>query len=225
SVSPSDGNCAVPQDLLISGACFIIPQGSITSVFAVERTNPANRINATNFVVLNNNLIDALFNFTSANAGKTFLIFVTGPGGTSRNLTTQVAGAPAGCPVGNEQGVQVTFTCSSSTTPPPDSAPPDVALVNGCKLDRNQAGNFILDIFGKNLKPTADVRVGSITPRKIKARERDPSIPGAFLRLTLKGGICGGLPGTIVVTNLPVVPGGPTVPSQPFACTERCSAN
>ena len=104
-----------------------------------------------------------------------------------------------------------------------DPAPP--ALVNGCKLDRNDAGAFILDVFGKNLKPEADIKVGPITPKKVKAREPDPSFPGAFLRLTLKGGICGGLPGSIVITNPPAVPGGPTTPSQPFACTERCSTN
>jgi len=146
---------------------------------------------------------------------------VVGTGGTSRNLTTLPAGAPAGCPLGNEQGFQVTFTCASSTIPTPGPTP-DIALVNGCKLDRSESGAFLLDIFGRNLKPTAEIRVGSTTPRKIKAKEPDPSFPGGFLRLTLKGRFCNGLPGSIVVTNPPTVPGGPVVPSQPFACTERC---
>jgi hypothetical protein len=191
-------------------------------------------------------LLDVFVNFTSANAGKTFLVFVIGPNGTSRNLTTAVAGAPAGCPLGNEQGFQVTFTCSIEGPPCPAGVPLpgcpcpagvadgtngcvgtpiDVALVNGCRLDRNPAGAFVLDVFGKNLKPTAQILVGSVTPKRIKAREPDPSFPGGFVRLTLKGRICDGLPGSIVVTNPPAVPGGPTVPSQPFACTERCATS
>jgi hypothetical protein len=44
------------------------------------------------------------------------MIFVTGPGGTSRNLTQ--GETPAGCVPGNEQGVQVTFTCHSANRPP-----------------------------------------------------------------------------------------------------------
>jgi hypothetical protein len=218
SVSPSDGNCAVPQDLLISGACFIIPQGSITSVFAVEKTNPANVIQATNFVVLNNNLIDALFNFGSANAGKTFLIFVTGPGGTSRNLTAAVAGAPAGCPLGNEQGIQVTFTCASSTTPG-GGGTPDIAVVTGCRLDRRETGQFFLDITGTNIKQGATATVGGVTPKKIKVVEVAPGTQNPTkLRLVKK--ICGGLPGNVIITN----PGPNGAPSQPFNCTERCPA-
>jgi hypothetical protein len=241
SVTPSDGNCAVGfQDLLISGACFCFTQengatdinATVTSVIFQDASNPANRITvgltpsaSGQLKPLSCQLLDVEVNFTSANAGKTFLVFVVGTGGTSRNLTAAVAGAPAGCPLGNEQGFQVKFTCASSTTPGPGPQQPDIALVNGCKLDRNPAGSFILDLFGKNLKPTADVKVGSITPKKIKAREPDPSFPGAFLRITLKGRVCSGLPGSIVVTNPPAVPGGPTVPSQPFACTERCPVN
>ncbi|MFL6277303.1 MAG: hypothetical protein ACJ74G_19130, partial [Blastocatellia bacterium] len=88
SVTPSTGNCAIQQDLLITGACFTFTTPSangpvvntVTSVFALERGNTANRINAAPFVVINANLIDAFFNFGSANAGKTFLIFVQGPG-------------------------------------------------------------------------------------------------------------------------------------------------
>src|SRR5262249_22378262 len=49
SASPSSGNCAVPSDLLLTGACFIIPQGGVTSVFAVQRDNPSNVIQATRF--------------------------------------------------------------------------------------------------------------------------------------------------------------------------------
>jgi hypothetical protein len=184
-------------------------------------------INAQDFTIVNANLVDAHFNFGSANAGKKFIVFVTGPGGTSRGLITAVTGQPAGCALGNELGCLdcIAFTCNAAATPPVDPIPVDQALVNGCKLDRNPAGNFILDIFGKNLKPDAVVTVGGVTPKRVKAREPDPSFPGGFLRITLKGRICDGLPGSIVVTNPPSVPGGPTVPSQPFACTERCPAN
>ena len=238
SVSPSDGNCGLTfQNLLITGACFCFTQdvpggtdinATVTSVIFEEVGNPANRITiglnpsaSGQLKVLTCQLLDAEVVFTSANAGKKFLVFVVGTGGTSRNLTTLPAGAPPGCPLGNEQGFQPFFQCASSTVPNPGGTP-DIALVNGCKLDRNPAGKFVLDIFGNNIKPTADVRIGSITPRKLKTREPDPSFPGGFLRVTLKGGICNGLPGTIVVTNPPSVPGGPSIPSQSFACTERC---
>jgi hypothetical protein len=188
----------------------------VTSVFALERGNPANRVNATNFVVLNNNLIDALFNFTSANAGKTFLIFVQGPTGISRNLTTQVAGAPAGCPVGNEQGIQVTFTCASSTTPG-GGGTPDIATVTGCRLDRKETGQFFLDVTGTKIKPGAAVTVGGVSPKKIKVVEVEPGTQNPTkLRLVKK--ICNGLPGNVIITN----PGAPA--SQPFNCTERCPA-
>ncbi len=259
SVTPSNGNCALPsQDLLISGACFCYSSvggttvQNVTSVIFQDKANPANTVTvglnpstSGQVKIVTCQLLDVEVNFTSANAGKTFLVYVTGPNGSSRNLAAAVAGAPAGCPLGNEQGFQVTFACTFDGGPqcPPGVAlpgcpcpvgvsdgtngcvgtPVDVALVNGCKLDRNPAGNFILDVFGKNLKLTADVRVGSITPRAIKPREPDPSFPGGYLHVTLKGRICDGLPGSIVVTNPPAVPGGPTVPSQPFACTERCA--
>jgi hypothetical protein len=141
-------------------------------------------------------------------------------------LITPVAGAPAGCALGNEQGCLqcIEFTCNS-TGPIIDPVPIDQALVNGCHLDRNPAGAFILDVFGKNLKPDADIRVGSTTPKVVKPKEPDPSFPGGFLRLTQKGRICNGLPGIIVVTNPPLFPGGPTAPSQAFACTEVCASN
>jgi hypothetical protein len=223
--------------VLITGACFTFNTvgaggatvvNNVTSVFAIEATNPANRINATDFTILQPTLIDAHFAFGSVNAGKKFIIFVQGPGGISRGLTAAVPGAPAGCPVGNELGVldTITFTCSSTSAPPiGDPVSFDQALVNGCHLDRNPNGAFILDVFGKNLKPGADVKVGGITPKVIKPRESDPSFPGGFLRLTLKGRICSGLPGNIVITNPAVVPGGPMVPSQPFVCSERCPVN
>jgi hypothetical protein len=211
STTPSGGNCAVAQDLLISGACFIAPQGSITSVFAVDRVNPNNVIQATNFVVLNANLIDALFNFGSANAGKTFRIFVQGPGGTSRNLTALPQGAQSGCPLGNEQGVQVTFACD------PVIVLLDQPVVSACKLERNSSGTFLLTVTGRNFQQGAAVTVGGKRPKKI--RFEDPQAgSNTYKRLVLKGKFCGGLAGAIVVTN----PGGKS--ASPFQCGESCSA-
>jgi hypothetical protein len=223
SISPSDGNCAQPQNTLITGACFTIPQGSVTSVFAVEfnratqTLNTANVVVASRIVILSPNLIDALFNFGTANAGKTFLIFAVGPGGTSRNLTQ--GQTPAGCVFGNEQGVQVTFTCNATTNPNPTPVPPDIAVITRCKLNRNAAGTFTLDVFANNIKPNATVTVGGVSPKKIKPKDLDTG-SNTFGRLTLKGRICGSarLPGVIIITN----PGSTGGPSAPFNCLESC---
>lgn len=210
SATPSGGDCSVPQDLLISGACFIAPQGTVTSVFAVERNNPANVVQATNFVVLNSNLIDALFNFGTSNAGKTFLIFVTGPGGTSRNLTTLPQGAQPGCPLGNEQGVQVTFTCDSVIF---QSSLP---VVSACKLKRSSAGAFSLVVTGRDFQQGATATVGGKNPKKVRFKDLQAG-SNTYNTLVLKGNICGGIPGAVVVTN----PGGKS--SLPFQCGGSCS--
>jgi hypothetical protein len=234
SATPADGNCGVLQDLLISGACFCftldVPGGTdivagVTSVIFVDRANPANVItvgvnpSASGQVKqLTCQLIDVEVNFTSANAGKTFLVFVEGTGGRSRNLTTLPANTPAGCPLGNEQGVQVLFTCASSTTPTPTPTP-DIAVVTGCKLDRQTNGTFFLDVTGTNIKAGATATVGGIAPKKIKVVEVAPGTTNPTkLRLIKK--ICGGLPGAVIITN----PGPSGAPSQPFACSERCPA-
>jgi hypothetical protein len=228
SVTPSGGDCSLAdQDLLISGACFQFTQfvaggpnivGNVTSVFAVDIANPANVIQARTFVVLNPNLIDAHFNFGSANAGKTFLIFVTGPGGTSRNLTTLPAGSPAGCAIGNEQGIQVTFKCNAPGTPGGPGTPIDIATVTNCKLDRQANGTFILDVTGLKIKANATVTVGGVAPKKIKVVEVEPGTTNPT-KLRLVKRLCGNLPGNIVITN----PGAPA--SAPFLCTERCPVN
>src|SRR6185437_15922627 len=92
SITPSDGNCALPiQDLLISGACFCLPNGTpgVTSVIFREKTTAANPVTITiglnpstsgQLKPLTCQLLDVEVNFTSANAGKTFLVFVVGPG-------------------------------------------------------------------------------------------------------------------------------------------------
>jgi hypothetical protein len=214
SATPSGGDCSIAQDLLISGACFVLPDGSpnVTSVFAVELGNPANVVSAQAFVVLNNNLVDALFSFGTANAGKTFLIFVTGPNGTSRNLISTDP-RPNGCPIGNEQGVQVTFTCAAEQQQPP----PDVAVVTSCDLNRRAGGAFQLTVRGTNFRQGLTVTVGGETPRKVVFRDAEPG-GNSFSRIILRGQsrICRGLPGVIVVTN----PGQPA--SQPFQCSQSC---
>ncbi|PYT05213.1 MAG: hypothetical protein DMF60_12635, partial [Acidobacteria bacterium] len=164
------------------------------------------------------NLIDAHFAFGSANAGKTFLIFVVGPGGTSRNLTTLPAGSPAGCPIGNEQGIQVTFKCNAPGVPGGGTTPLDIAVVTGCKLDRQATGQFFLDVTGTKIKSGALITVGGIEPKKIKVIEVESGTNNPTkLRLVKK--VCNGLPGNIVITN----PGATA--SAPFLCTERCPAN
>lgn len=215
SATPSDGECAVPQNLLIPGACFIQADGTpnVTRVFAVERGNPANIIESAHIAILNNNLIDALFDFTSANAGKAFLIFASGPNGTSRNLTSLPAGAPDGCVLGNEQGVQVTFTCASR--PPPitgDSTPPPIALITACRLTRSESGVFSLELTGQ-FKLGARVLINGVSPKKVKPKV---SIgPDTFNKLIVKGRVCDSLPGAISVTN-------PGTPAATFQCAASC---
>jgi hypothetical protein len=218
SVTPSSGNCAVAQDVLITGACFSFTTpgpngttitGGVTSVFALERGNPANRINANPFVVVNPNLIDAFFNFGSANAGKTFLIFVQGTGGTSRNRTAAQAGEPAGCALGNEQGVQVTFTCNSST-----SGQAGAAVLTSYEFDATS--NSII-VHGSNIREDATVTVGGATPVKIKRKGLETG-SNTFTTLVLRKGICGALNGNaqIVVKN----PGAE--PSNALTVTQHC---
>src|SRR5215475_6613915 len=142
SASPSGPfDCNNCQDLLITGSCFILPNGTtnVTSVFAVDIANSAKVIQSTRFVVLSPTLIDALFCFGSANAGHTFLIFASGPNGTSRNLTA----ASGTCPIGNEQGIQVTVKCNAATSS--TSSDPQVL---GCDVNRSDTGKFTLVITG-----------------------------------------------------------------------------
>jgi hypothetical protein len=220
-------DCSINQNILISGACFLgtvtrpgTPQTislTVTSVFAVERGNPANVVPARTFTILSANLIDADFLFGSANAGKTFLIFATGPGGQSRNLTALPAGAqfcPSGYTSGNENGIQVTITCQA----PP--APRDVPTLTSCALERTDAGGFVLVVSGSNIKAGAAVTVSGQTPRRVKFRGETSPGSGVFTRLVLKG-ICGLIPGPIVVTN----PGATGGASQPLQCNERCPSS
>ncbi|HWP43506.1 MAG TPA: hypothetical protein VNO14_09750, partial [Blastocatellia bacterium] len=218
SVTPSDGDCSLAQNLFIPGSCFIQGNGSpnVTEVFAVERNNPDNVIQATRFVILNPNLIDALFEFGAANAGRTFLIFVNGPNGTSRNLTSLPEGAPEGCPTGNEQGVEVTFACRSQA-PPAEPGPQPLPVITACRLNRTAAGAFTLKLVG-NFVPGSSITLGGAAPKKVKFKSLD-SGANLFSIAVLKGRVCRNLPGQVVVTP----PGG--APSNPFQCNETCPAN
>src|SRR5262249_42900205 len=69
SASPSGPfDCSNCQDLLVTGSCFILPNGTtnVTSVFAVNIANSAQVVQATRFVVLSPTLIDACSCFGSA---------------------------------------------------------------------------------------------------------------------------------------------------------------
>jgi hypothetical protein len=238
SVTPSNAQCAGLNDLLVTGACFCFTTSvggvpttfGVTSVIFQDASNPANTItvgvNPTangqiKDLGCNPNLIDVLVNITSANAGKTFLVFVVNAAGTSRNLTGPVAGQPgAPCPTtGNEQGFQVTFKCNAPGTPGPGNTPV-IATVQTCHLDRQATGQFFLDVTGTNIKEGATATVGGVTPKKIKVVAVEPGTSNpTTLRLIKK--VCNGLPGNVIITN--TVPNGG--PSAPFNCTERCPSN
>jgi hypothetical protein len=221
SASPSNVDCAIAQNLQIPGSCFILEDGTanVTSVFAVEVGNPAHIIPATRFVVLTSHLIDAFFEFGAANAGKEFLIFVSGPNGTSRNLTSLPQGAPAGCPLGNEQGIRVSVTCNRPQTPVDGNTTPISPLVSGCLIERTDAGANILIASGRNFRPGATVTIGGVIPKKVKLKQQQPD--GTFNSLVIKGGVCGRLPGIIIVTNPPTA-SSPAVSSLPFTCNQSC---
>jgi hypothetical protein len=216
SVSPSDGNCSVPQNLIIPGSCFLLADGSpnVTSVFAVERNNPSNVVASQRFVILSNQLIDALFDFGSSNAGKTFLIYASGPNGTSRNLTFLPEGAPDGCPLGNEQGVQVTFTCRGAGQPDPPPAAPQLSRVEGCRVERSSSGSFSLTLTGRFIDGSA-LTIGGASPKKMKMKDPTDE-PNIYSKITVKGKFCSTLPGTISILN----PNGAL--SVPFHCSEAC---
>jgi Calx-beta domain/HYR domain len=137
--SPSSGDASVPQTLTITGFDFqytastnIPPQPvtnpptppfaprtfNVNAVFAVQKDNPANVIQATTFNVLNSTTISATFNFSGAPPGTQFLIFAQNAAGRSRNAVTAPGGAS---PNGNEQGNLVVFT-----VPPTISCPANI---------------------------------------------------------------------------------------------------
>jgi hypothetical protein len=221
SASPSTADCAVPQNLIIPGSCFLLADGkpNVTAVFAVDRSNPANVIQSKAFVIINTNVIDALFDFGAANAGKAFLIYATGPNGTSRNLTALPPGTPTPCPLGNEQGVQVTVTCkpvSGSGGAGSGDTPPSSILTDRCELQRDASGNFSLVISGGKYPANLTMTIGGVAPKKVKPQELD-SATGTFQRIVVKKKFCGGLPGNVVIKDA----AGAIVTS--FFCNQSCT--
>jgi len=218
SASPSTGSCSTGQNLLVPGSCFIRADGTpnVTSVFAVDRNDPNHIVQSSKWAILSPNLIDAFFEFGSVNAGKTFLIFVSGPNGTSRNLTVLPAGADSGCPIGNEQGILVTFSCSVGVPPPPppvDQIPPSQGA---CRLERSASGAVSLVITADRIRLNATISIGGVTAKKLSFKE--PTLePDTFQKVVAKGSkVCRGLPGAVVITN----PG--EAPRTAFVCSERC---
>lgn len=204
SASPSQGDCEQGQNLLIAGSCLLLADGNpnVTSVFGVEIGNPNNVIHPAAIQILNSNLIDAFFRFGSENAGKTFLIFASGPNGTSRNLTALPAGAAPGCPLGNEQGVSVSFTCKAGGGPGSGETPPpvgDPVPISSCKVDRTESGGFTLTLGGSGFREGATLTIGGVTPKKLKFKDFNPT-NNSFSRIIVKGRVCDGLPGPIVYT-------------------------
>jgi len=221
SASPTEGDCVQGQNQLIPGSCFLLADGkpNVKAVFAVELGNPNNVVQANNFSILSSNLIDAFFQFGPGSAGKTFLLFVSGPNGTSRNLTALPANAPAGCPLGNEQGVQVTFKCkgtSSGSDSGGGSTPPSAAAISSCRVDREDDGSFTLSVFGRGISDGSTLTIGGVIPKKVKFRDVDP-VDHNFTRITVRKKFCENLPGPIVITD----PNG--ISSTPLMCSARCA--
>jgi len=220
SASPSAGDCALGQNLQIPGSCFLLADGkpNVTSVFAVEVGNPTNVIQSNQFVILNNFLIDAFFQIGEANVGKSFLIFASGPNGTSRNLTALPQGAAATCPLGNEQGVQVAFTCnkSSRTPDPPPTPKTNPSPIIDCRLERNSSGALMLMLSTTGVSKDAEITIGGVKPKSLKFKEPDASNPNLYHTVAVKGKMCAGLPGAIVITDTD----GKT--TEAFSCNLTC---
>jgi hypothetical protein len=218
SASPASVDCAVAQNLIIPGSCFLLGDGkpNVTAVYAVERGNPANVIQSKAFVIINSNVIDALFDFTGANAGKSFLICATGPNGTSRNLTALPQGTPTPCPLGNEQGIQVTVTCKSAGGIGGSGDSPITPAADRCALQRDEAGNYSLLISGGKYPADVTLTIGGVTPKKIKPQDRDAAT-GMYQSILVKKKVCNGLPGNVVIKDA----AGATVSS--FICNQTCA--
>lgn len=219
SASPASVDCAVPQNLIVPGSCFLLGDGkpNVTSVFAVERGNPAHVIQSKAFVIVSSNVIDALFDFGAANAGKSFLIYATGPNGTSRNLTALPQGTPTPCPLGNEQGIQVTVTCKGTAGGSGGSGDsPITPQADRCELQRDESGNYSLMITGGKYPADFTMTIGGVVPKKMKPQGLD-SATGMYQSILVKKKVCNGLPGTVVIKDA----AGATISS--FACNQTCA--
>ncbi len=216
SATPAEEDCSAGENQLIPGACFVVEGGkpNVTSVFGVEVGNSNNIVQAETIHILSPNLIDAFFRPGLSQAGKTFLLYARGPNGTSRNLTDLPALAPAGCPLGNELGVTVTFRCKS-TGPNEVVDPPPSPQTSSCTIERSDVGAFSLILTGR-FRDGGSVTIDGVRPKKMKLKDFDPA-ENIYSRMILKGRLCDNLPGNVVYVD----PDGST--SSPFFCLARCA--
>src|SRR4030095_1758604 len=94
----------------------------------------------------------------------------------SRNLITLPAGAPADCPLGNEQGVSVSFSCKPNSGPGAGETTPtsaDRVPIASCRVDRTEAGGFTLTLFGQGFKEGTILKIGDVTPKKLRFKDFD----------------------------------------------------
>ncbi len=125
SITPTSGSCGSTQNLALAGSAFSFTQVGpgpslarfVTNVTATEIGNPSNVINATSFSIVDNNNINATFNFGGASS-KAFLIQAVGnnqaggPAFASRDmLSLPQSPVPAPPPLGNEAGNIINFSC------------------------------------------------------------------------------------------------------------------
>ncbi|MFL6277173.1 MAG: hypothetical protein ACJ74G_18470 [Blastocatellia bacterium] len=96
--------------------------------------------------------------------------------------------------------------------------PPFGPLINGCDLSRNPSGQYVLTIFGANIKEGATVTVGGLTPKKVRFVELEPGSTNSYRVIRLVKKFCNGLPGNIVITN----PAPCAFPSA-FFCNQACA--
>jgi hypothetical protein len=94
----------------------------------------------------------------------------------------------------------------------------DLPLVNGCSLERNPSGKFVLNVYGVNIREGAMVTVGGVTPKKVKFVELEPGATNFYRTIRLVKRFCGSLPGNIVITNPP----GSCTASSAFFCNQAC---
>jgi len=91
--------------------------------------------------------------------------------------------------------------------------PPPPGDVTSCRLERGSSGKYRLILDG-TFQEGSTVSVGGVVPRKVKVSDPDPIL--GLVTIVLKGRICSGLPGNIVVTRPSHAPG------QPFFCARQC---
>lgn len=98
-IYPSVGRADSIQGAYIFGRGFVAADGTknVTSVFAVDVSEPTNVVQASPVGVITDQIIDLVFNFGSANRCKTFRVVLNGPCGMStRNVQfSTVCGTPS----------------------------------------------------------------------------------------------------------------------------------